>query len=122
MDEYLTNAVKYSPDATTVIVTISCTRQEVTLCVRDFGIGIAKERLPHVFERFFRETGTHEETFPGLGLGLYVSAEIIRRQGGNIWAESEKGSGSTFCFSLPLQRASATRSGERLTGERQPHE
>lgn len=98
-----TNAIKYSPNATKVVVTSSCTQQEVTLCVRDFGIGIAKEKLPQVFEQFFRVAGTREETFPGLGLGLYVSAEIIQRHGGKIWVESEKGSGSTFCFTLPLQ-------------------
>jgi excisionase family DNA binding protein/PAS domain S-box-containing protein len=99
----LTNAIKYSPNATKVVVTSSCTQQEVTLCVQDFGIGIAKEKLPQVFERFFRVAGTREETFPGLGLGLYVSAEIIQRHGGKIWVESVKGSGSTFCFTLPLQ-------------------
>ena len=98
----LTNAIKYSPNATTVVVTSSCTEQEVTLCVQDSGIGIAKDKLPHVFERFFRETGAREETFPGLGLGLYVASEIIQRQGGKIWAESEKGRCSTFCFALPL--------------------
>ncbi|WP_338257367.1 PAS domain-containing sensor histidine kinase [Dictyobacter halimunensis] len=101
----LTNAVKYSPDATKVIVTISHTQHEVMLCVQDFGIGIARDRLPHVFERFFRETGAQEETFPGLGLGLYIAAEFIRQQCGTIWATSDKGSGSTFCFRLPLQRA-----------------
>ncbi|HYX51714.1 MAG TPA: ATP-binding protein, partial [Ktedonobacteraceae bacterium] len=113
----LTNAIKYSPKATKVVVSSSCTQQEVTLCVRDFGIGIAREKLPHVFERFFRETGAREETFPGLGLGLYVSAEILRRQGGKIWVESEKGHGSTFCFSLPIQsKKSSIRHRDRSIG------
>ena len=92
----------------------SCTEQEVTLCVQDFGIGIAKDKLPHVFERFFRETGAREDTFAGLGLGLYVASEIISRQGGRIWVESEKGQGSTFCFSLPLQGNEHTRGSDNM--------
>jgi len=110
----LTNAIKYSPNASTVVVTSSHIEQEVKLCVQDFGIGIDRDRLPHVFERFFRESGPREDTFPGLGLGLYVASEIISRQGGRIWAESEKGQGSTFCFTLPLQGSKNTRRHEDM--------
>ena len=110
----LTNAIKYSPNATRVVVTSLCTQHEITLCVQDFGIGIARDKLPHVFERFFREDGPREETFPGIGLGLYISAEILQRQGGKIWAESEKGHGSTFCFSLPLQDSKGARRHDDL--------
>lgn len=110
----LTNAIKYSPNASNIVVSTSSTEQNVTLCVQDFGVGIAQDKLPHVFERFFRETGAREDTFAGLGLGLYVASEIISRQGGRIWAESEKGQGSTFCFSLPLQGSKNTRHAKNM--------
>ncbi len=101
----LTNAIKYSPNATQVVVISSATEQEVCLCVQDFGIGIAQDKLPHVFERFFREAGLREDTFAGLGLGLYIASEIIHRQRGHMWVSSEKGHGSTFCFTLPLPQS-----------------
>lgn len=56
-----------------------------------------------ISERFFRVSGEGRETFPGLGLGLYVSAEIIRRQDGEMWVDSTPGKGSTFCFTLPIK-------------------
>jgi signal transduction histidine kinase len=97
---FLTNAIKYSPHSGTIIVKRIVEKDHVTLCVQDFGMGIPKERQQQVFERFYRVSGN--ETIPGIGLGLYISAEIIRRQNGKIWVESEPGQGSTFCFSLPV--------------------
>ncbi len=96
----LTNAIKYSPHSDKIIVKASVDTGNVTLCVQDFGVGIPKERQQQVFERFYRVSGN--ETIPGIGLGLYISAEIIKRQNGKIWVESEQGKGSTFCFSLPV--------------------
>lgn len=98
----LTNAIKYSPEAQKVIVSIAGEADKVICSVTDFGIGIARENQKYVFDRFYRETETHAITFPGLGLGLYISSEIVKRQGGEIWVESEKGKGSKFSFSLPL--------------------
>lgn len=100
----LTNAVKYSPRADKVIVKTTTDKTDVTLCVQDFGIGISEKEQLHVFERFFRVGDKGQETYPGLGLGLYIAAEIIRRQNGKIWVESKKGKGSTFCFSLPIEK------------------
>lgn len=97
---FLTNAIKYSPHTSKIIVKSFFEHDRVTLCVQDFGVGIPKERQQQVFERFYRVSGN--ETIPGIGLGLYISAEIIRRQRGTIWVESEEGQGSTFCFSLPV--------------------
>jgi PAS domain S-box-containing protein len=97
---FLTNAIKYSPESDKIIVKSSSEKDHVTLCVQDFGIGIPGERQQQVFERFYRVSGN--ETIPGIGLGLYISAEIIKRQRGTIWVESEQGKGSTFCFSLPV--------------------
>jgi PAS domain S-box-containing protein len=99
---FLTNAIKYSPHASKIIVKRSFENDRVTLCVQDFGIGIPEEKQQHVFERFYRVSGN--ETIPGIGLGLYISAEIIRRQKGAIWIESKPGQGSTFCFSLPTSQ------------------
>ena len=97
---FLTNAIKYSPHASKIIVKSFFEHDRVTLCVQDFGIGIPEEKQQQVFERFYRVSGN--ETVPGIGLGLYISAEIIRRQRGTIWVESEQGKGATFCFSLPV--------------------
>lgn len=98
----LTNAVKYSPKAQQVRLFTKCNHDTITLCVQDFGIGIPKEKQTKVFDRFYRiERDEGEDTYPGLGLGLYISAEIIKREGGTIWVESEINKGSLFCFSLP---------------------
>lgn len=99
----LTNAIKYAPEAERIVVRSTADGETVTVRVQDFGMGISPERQIHVFERFYRALETQYETVPGLGLGLYVSAEIIQRHGGRIWVESEQGKGATFCFSLPLQ-------------------
>jgi len=74
--------------------------------VQDFGIGIEPKLLDKVFDRFFRVTQSSLNTFPGLGLGLYIAAEFIKRQGGKIWAKSGKDKGSVFYFSLPLNGTS----------------
>ena len=68
--------------------------------VQDFGIGISKEHQEKIFERFYRVYTEDEKTFPGLGMGLYISSDIIERHNGKIWVESEKGKGSTFYFTL----------------------
>ncbi len=98
----LTNAQKYSPQADEIVVKFTTGTENVTLSVQDFGIGIAPEKQKHVFDRFFRVSDPEHETFPGLGLGLFISAQIIQRHGGQIWVESLVGSGSTFFFTLPL--------------------
>ena len=102
----MTNAIKYSPKASQIDVTLSSDEKNVMVSVRDFGIGIPRDKQPRLFERFFRISGPHQETFPGLGLGLYISSEIIKRQGGRIWVESEDGQGATFSFTLPFGLAS----------------
>jgi PAS domain S-box-containing protein len=104
LTNFLTNAIKYSPNAQNIHVTIKENKEYITVCVQDFGVGIPQDKLSKVFERFYRVVGPKEDTYPGLGLGLYISSEIIKRQGGKIWVESEKGKGSTFCFSLPAGR------------------
>lgn len=98
----LTNAIKYSPQATVIRVLVAADRENATVSVQDFGIGIASEKLTHVFERFYRVSDREHETFPGLGLGLFISAQMVKRQGGRMWVESQPGAGSTFSFTIPL--------------------
>jgi signal transduction histidine kinase len=97
----LTNAIKYSPRSDLICVRTLVDEESLTLSVQDFGVGIPMERQQQIFERFYRIDGN--ESIPGIGLGLYISKEIIRRHGGTIWVESQQGSGSTFSFSLPIQ-------------------
>jgi PAS domain S-box-containing protein len=98
----ITNAIKYSPHADKIKISTSLKDNEVRLCVEDYGIGISKDKLGRVFEQFYRVSGDMQHTFPGLGLGLYISSEIIKRENGRIWVTSEEGKGSTFCFGLPI--------------------
>lgn len=99
----LSNAVKYSPDGGEI--TINCLRIEnkIQVSIKDNGIGIHKEDLPNLFERFYRVQSDAMKSFSGFGIGLYLCAEIIGRHHGEIWAESEEGQGSTFYFSLPME-------------------
>lgn len=96
---FISNAMKYSPKATEVIIDTSYKNGWITLGVQDFGTGVSKSDLSKVFDRFYRARNRNYKS-GGLGLGLYISAEIIKRQGGKIWAESEPGKGSVFYFSL----------------------
>jgi PAS domain S-box-containing protein len=98
----ITNAIKYSPHADKIIVSTRIKGNEVTVCVQDFGIGIPTDKADRVFEQFYRVSGTKQHTFPGLGLGLYISSEIVKREGGRMWVNSVEGKGSTFCFALPV--------------------
>lgn len=101
---FLSNAIKYSPESKNIIIKTNCTMKEIRISVQDFGVGMSKADQEKVFERFYRVGGVDSETYPGLGLGLYISSEIIKRHNGKIWVESSKGKGSTFSFSLPLKK------------------
>ncbi len=98
----LSNAIKYSPNAQNVELRATKKNGSLIVSVRDYGVGIPKSKADKVFERFYRVDETSAQ-FSGLGIGLYISREIIKRHGGRIWAESELGKGSTFYFSLPLK-------------------
>ena len=77
----------------------------MVLSVQDFGIGIPQDKLCRVFEQFYRVSGKKQHTFPGLGLGLYISSEIIQHEGGRIWVESAEGEGSVFSIALPVKQS-----------------
>jgi PAS domain S-box-containing protein len=97
----ITNAIKYSPNAAAVDVTLEEKDMQVYVHVKDKGIGIAHDLKDKVFARFYRVS--NETASTGLGLGLYISKSIIKQHGGNLWVESEPGVGSTFSFSLPIE-------------------
>lgn len=99
----ISNAIKYSPYADTIITRLSADGEQALVQVQDFGIGIPWEKQKQIFQRFYRVEDDHLETISGLGLGLYISAEMIKRHGGNIWLESQPGCGSAFSFQIPLQ-------------------
>jgi two-component system sensor histidine kinase VicK len=98
----LSNAVKYSPKATKITVLCRVDNDDVTISVRDWGIGINAADMPHIFDRFYRIESQRTKDISGFGIGLYLSAEIVKLHGGRIWAESEYGEGSTFYISIPI--------------------
>jgi signal transduction histidine kinase len=99
----LTNAVKYSPKSRIIKLNIEVLDRDIKVSIKDQGIGIPPDKLPYIFDRFFR---VHESSqlFPGLGLGLFISAEIISQHEGKIGVQSEEDEGSVFWFSLPLHK------------------
>ncbi|MHB8599365.1 MAG: PAS domain S-box protein [Ktedonobacteraceae bacterium] len=98
----LTNAVKYSPHADKVIIRICNDEAQAQVSVQDFGIGIQATEHEKIFERFYQAPAPLEHAYPGLGMGLYISNEIVTRHSGQIWVESRKGEGSTFYMIVPL--------------------
>lgn len=99
----LTNAVKYSPETREIKVESYIENNNVVVSVEDSGIGINKKDQKKIFERFYRVEGKNEKTFPGFGIGLFISMEIIHRHDGEIAVKSEPGKGSVFYFSIPVE-------------------
>jgi PAS domain S-box-containing protein len=95
------NAIKYSPASKRIEITVMHDDERATVCVRDFGIGINPQKLPHLFDRYYR-VDSFGHQFSGLGLGLYISSEIITRHNGKIGVDSTVGNGSNFWFSIPI--------------------
>jgi PAS domain S-box-containing protein len=98
----ITNAIKYSPQGDTVKLRVSIDADQAVVSVQDFGIGIDQQHHDKIFERFYQVTDPEDRTYPGLGIGLYICSEIMRRHRGRIWVQSSKGQGATFYMSLPL--------------------
>jgi signal transduction histidine kinase len=96
---FLNNAIHYSGENSSVILTVMKEEREVQFSVKDFGQGIEEKYLDKIFERFFRIPGVSKS---GTGLGLAISKEFITKQKGRIWVESKPGEGSTFYFTVPL--------------------
>ncbi|MDO8624307.1 MAG: ATP-binding protein, partial [bacterium] len=100
----ITNAIKYSPKANTIDVTLSRSKKAVRVGIKDFGIGIAKDHQDKIFERFFQVGNDRGQSFAGLGIGLYITAAIVAQHRGRVWVESTEGQGSIFFFELPIQK------------------
>ncbi|MDQ3707284.1 MAG: PAS domain-containing sensor histidine kinase [Chloroflexota bacterium] len=98
----LENALKYSPGGGDIAVNITREQDRAVVSVSDRGIGIPAEEIAHLFQRYYRAPNASSRNYGGLGLGLYISQQIVRQHGGSIWAQSQVGEGSTFFFSLPL--------------------
>ena len=100
LNNLLSNALKYSPADTGVVVRVRGGDAEVVVSVIDQGHGIVPDDMPHLFDRFYRAKGT--SMAEGLGLGLYITKMLVEAHGGRIWVESEPGEGSQFSFTLPV--------------------
>lgn len=96
------NAIKYSPFKSAIMIDVKAANGNACCSVQDYGMGIPHEECSKIFERFYRVGGSLESTYSGLGLGLYISAEIIKKHNGKLTVQSEYGKGSTFSFELPL--------------------
>ncbi len=101
----LTNAVKFSPKSDLVRVCSSHDSKNIFVSVQDFGVGIPAELHTNVFERFYQAEGRDTLGSSGLGLGLYISSEFVKRHHGRIWVEKSDGAGTTVTFALPLREA-----------------
>jgi len=97
----LNNAVKYAPQEKTIELKVQHLENVVLTSIKDFGPGISEENQRHIFSQFY-QAKENKDGSSGLGLGLFISKDIIERHGGQIWVESEPGKGATFNFSLPL--------------------
>ena len=102
LSNLLNNAVKYSPKGSLITVNCYFDLGKTVVSVTDEGLGIRPEDQQSIFDRYYRVQSNHTRNISGFGIGLYLSAEIVRRHGGDIWLESESGKGSTFYFSLPI--------------------
>lgn len=98
----LTNAAKYSPNSNKIIAKTELKDGCIQFSVKDYGLGIPPDKQTKIFKRFYRVNGSDGITYPGLGLGLYISSEIINRLNGKIWFKSREKEGSTFYINLPL--------------------
>ena len=104
IDNILNNAIKYSPDGGKITVTMKTTDDQMILSISDQGLGIPKQDLPRIFERFYRVDRARSRAQGGTGLGLSIAKEIIKQHKGFIWAKSEYGKGSTFTIVLPYDK------------------
>ncbi len=104
IDNILNNAIKYSPDGGKITVTMKTTDDQMILSISDQGLGIPKQDLPRIFDRFYRVDRARSRAQGGTGLGLAIAKEIIKQHKGFIWAKSIYGKGSTFTIVLPYDK------------------
>ncbi|MBU9722326.1 MULTISPECIES: cell wall metabolism sensor histidine kinase WalK [Bacillaceae] len=105
LDNILSNAVKYSPEGGTINCVLKEEKDRVVISIKDEGVGIPKENIQHVFDRFYRVDKARSRNLGGTGLGLAIAKEIVLAHGGSIWVSSDWGKGTTISFSLPYDEA-----------------
>lgn len=101
LENLISNAIKYSPGASKININLSEVSNYAKVSITDYGFGISLDDQKMIFDRFFR-VSTIQKHFPGMGIGLYISAQIIKQHGGTLWVDSEPKHGATFSFTLPL--------------------
>ena len=110
LSNLISNAIKFSPQASSIVITTAEENGGVQVSVKDFGIGISTDSLENIFQQFYRVTGDVQSTFPGMGIGLFICSEIITRHGGKIWVESTIDNGSSFYICLPADHRNTSAS------------
>jgi len=105
LNNLLNNAIKYSPPHANIVVTLGKNKKgdQVTVAVKDYGIGIPKAEQKNLFKRFWRASTAKQKNIAGIGLGLHISSQIIKRHNGKLWLRSGKNEGSVFTFSIPIK-------------------
>ena len=99
----LGNALQYTPSGGKVVITASQKKSEIHISIRDTGIGMSPDQLPHIFNRFYRSDKSRARANGGSGIGLTIAQALVKAHHGRIWAESEgEGKGSSFHFTLPI--------------------
>ena len=103
IQSFIENSIHYTKEEGTILIKLKKTKNEVIFSVHDTGMGIDKKELPLIFEKFYRTTEARTTDTEGMGIGLFVSKEIIKHHKGKVWVESDGiDKGSTFYFSLPI--------------------
>lgn len=100
----INNAIKYSPKGRNIEVKCLISTDKLLVSVKDEGMGIKPNDAEKLFDRYYRVESKHTSNIAGFGIGLYLSAEIIKQHHGKIWVESEVGVGSTFYFTIPINK------------------
>jgi two-component system phosphate regulon sensor histidine kinase PhoR len=100
------NAIKFTPNSGSVTVSAEAHGDKVIVSIHDTGVGIPDEDIPRIFERFYK--ADRARSGGGTGLGLAIAKHLVQAHGGQIWVKSKEGQGSTFYFSLPIARDSAS--------------
>ncbi|CEG29466.1 cell wall metabolism sensor histidine kinase WalK [Bacillus sp. B-jedd] len=103
LDNIISNALKYSPEGGEVIFTVLEENGKITVSIKDEGIGIPKDNLGKIFDRFYRVDKARTRKLGGTGLGLAIAKEMVNAHGGNIWATGEEGKGTQIIFTLPYE-------------------
>ncbi|MFC1609131.1 sensor histidine kinase, partial [Patescibacteria group bacterium] len=104
LDNLVSNALKYSQERGQIEISVELLKGNISVCVKDNGIGIPEDQQGFIFEKFFRGSNTAKLDTTGTGLGLYISKKVIVQSGGRMWFKSIEKVGSLFCFSLPIEK------------------